>query len=126
MEKTCDSRYWTGLTLFSIDVRQTQRSKRPKHLLHSPMYQNEGRVAYKGQLFSAPMDWASMVEQMKKLEAGSLHIALPVTGAVLANRVRVVVTSGLVGLNGLLKEATVRRNVVVELVSMHKAANQPG
>eukprot|EP00959_Pyramimonas_sp_CCMP1952_P300068 6276178-Pyramimonas_sp.AAC.1 len=49
MEKTCASRCWTGLMLFSIDVRQAQRSKRPKHLLHAPLFQNEGRVAYKGQ-----------------------------------------------------------------------------
>ena len=63
---------------------------------------------------------------MQKLEAGAVHISLPVTGEVLANRVRVVVTSGVVDLNALLRQATVRRNIVVELIAMHKSARQPG
>ena len=110
--------------LFSIDVRRSG-SKRPKHLLHNPMYQQEGRVAYKGQLFSAPMDWSSMVEQLKKLESTETHISLPVTGEVLASRVRIVISSGLMDLNSLLKQATVRRNIVVQLITMHGDARHP-
>ena len=46
-------------------------------------------------------------------------------GAVLAQRVRVVVTAGLVDVNKLLRQATVRRNIVVQLIRMHRDANHP-
>ena len=122
MEKTCATPFWTGMMLFCIDTRH---SRRVKHLMHNPLYQHEGRVAYKGQLFSAPMDWSLMIEQLKKLEASELHIALPVTGEVLAARVRIVITAGLIDLNALIKQATIRRNIVVQLIRMHRDARHP-
>ena len=75
-------------------------------------------------MFSAPMDWSSMVDQLRKLEKDELHISLPVVGEVLAARVRIVIASGLVDLNALIKQATVRRNVV-ELIKMHRDAKHP-
>ena len=76
-------------------------------------------------MFSAPMDWSSMVDQLRKLEKDELHISLPVVGEVLAARVRIVIASGLVDLNALIKQATVRRNIVVELIKMHRDAKHP-
>ena len=53
------------------------------------------------------------------------HISLPITGSVLAARMRIVVTSGLMDVSRLLKQATVRRNVVVQIIRMlHDARNQ--
>ena len=52
-------------------------------------------------------------------------ISVPVTGAILAQRVRVVIDAGLVDLNKLLKQATIRRNIVIQLVRMHRDANHP-
>ena len=122
MEKACSSPYWTGLMLFCID-QQSHGGR--KHLLQEPLYQQEGRIAWKGQLFSAPMDWRSMLEQLKKMAKQDTHISLPITGAVLAARMRVVVTSGLVDVSRLLRQATVRRNVVVQLIRMHRDAGHP-
>ena len=45
MEQTVASRYWTGMTLFSIDRRHTQR--RAKHTLLDPIYASHGRVLFK-------------------------------------------------------------------------------
>ena len=123
MEKTCATPFWTGLMLFCVDSRNS--SRRRKHLMHSPLFQPQGRVFYKGQIFSAPMDWPSMVEQLQKLEKEEPHISLPVMGEVLAARVRIAVSSGLVDLNALIKQATVRRNIVVQLIRMHHDANHP-
>ena len=89
------------------------------------MYGRDGRVAYKGKIFSAPMDWDSMVEQFKKIEKQETNIVLPATGELLASRVRIAVASGLVDLNALLKQATVRRHIVVQLISMHRDAGHP-
>ena len=125
MEKTCATPYWTGLMLFEIDVRRGAKGARKKHLMHDPLFSNEGRVAYKGQLFSAPMDWSSMMEQLQSMEKEETLISLPVTGAVLAQRVRLAITSGLTELNKCLKQATVRRNVAVQLIRMHRDANHP-
>ena len=46
-------------------------------------------------------------------------------GAVLAARVRVTIASGLVDLNKLLRQATVRRNVVEQLIRMRRDAGHP-
>ena len=56
MEKTVATPFWTGLMLFSIGKRGKERKSRRRHLLHDAMYSSERRVAFKGQLFSAPMD----------------------------------------------------------------------
>ena len=76
--------------LFCIDTRH---SRRRKHLLENLLYQHEGRAAYKGHLFSAPMAWRSMVEQLKKLDAEEVRVSLLVLGEVLAARVRIVIAA---------------------------------
>lgn len=111
------------MTLFSIDRRATHR--RQKHSLLDPMYAGTGRVLFKGQLFLSPMDWMGILQQLKKLEEDSALISLPVPGAVLAGRVRVTIAAGLVDLNKLLRQATVRRNVVEQLIRMGRDAGHP-
>ena len=123
MEKTVATPYWTGMTLFSIDRRRTHR--RHKHNLLDNIYETRGRVVFKGQLFSAPMNWDDLLEQLKHLEAHEPHISLPVHGAVLAARVRITIAAGLVDLNRLLRQATVRRNIVVQLIRMRRDAGHP-
>ena len=86
--------------LFCIDQKSHGRRK---HLLQERMYQHEGRIAWKGQLFSAPMDWAGILEQLEKSGSEEPLISLPVQGAVLAARVRVTIAAGLVDLNRLLR-----------------------
>jgi hypothetical protein len=143
MEKTVATPFLTGLMLMEIDVRRGQNSARRRHKIHDPLLSGEGRIAYKGQLFSAPMDWRNVVEQLEArdlfatnrekqvlselegMKQAETHISLPVMGAVLAQRVRVVVTAGLVDVNKLLRQATVRRNIVVQLIRMHRDGNHP-
>ena len=55
VEKIVSTPFWTGLKLMEIDVRRGQNSVRRRHKLHDPLFSGEGRIAYKGQLFSAPM-----------------------------------------------------------------------
>ena len=71
------------------------------------------------------MNWEDLVEQLRKLEDAETHIALPVQGAVLAARVRITIASGLVDINRLLRQATIRRNVVVQLIRMRRDAGHP-
>ncbi len=73
MEKACASPFWTGVMLFCID--QQSHGKR-KHLVHESLYQYEGRIVWKGQLFSAPMDWKNMLEQIKKMDDDEI-LSLP-------------------------------------------------
>ena len=97
MEKTVATPYWTGMTLFSLTKRGGRR-----HLLDDPMFQAQsGRVAFKGQVFSAPMDWASMQQQLAAADKQEVLVSLPVTGAVLAARVQLQIFSGIVELNKL-------------------------
>ena len=58
------------------------------------------------------MDWVGILEQLEKAGRDAALISLPVQGAVLAARVRVAIAAGLVDLNRVLRQATVRRNVV--------------
>ena len=121
--ETVATPYWTGITLFSIDRKRTQRSH--KHNLLDNIFEPRGRVVFKGQLFSAPMSWDDLLHQLKAMEDCEPHISLPVQGAVLAARVRLTIASGLVDLNRLLRQATVRRNVVVQLIRMRRDAGHP-
>ena len=89
------------------------------------MYAGTGRVLFKGQLFSAPMDWTGILEQLEKSQEDGALISLPVQGSVLAARVRVTIAAGLVELNKFLRQATVRRNVVEQLIRMRKEAGHP-
>ena len=85
-----------------------------------------GGASYlKGQLFTAPMDWVGILEQLEKSREEDSLISLPVQGAALAARVRVTIAAGLVDLNKLIRQATARRNVVEQLIRMRKDAGHP-
>ena len=71
------------------------------------------------------MDWASIQEQVESMEREEVNIALPVTGALLEARVRLSIASGLVDLNKYIREATIRREVVVQLIRMIRDAGHP-
>ena len=125
MEKTTSSPYWTGLTVFTIGSVGVGRKTRRRHLLNDALYSHKVRLAYKGQLFSAPMDWKHIQEQLEECDSEETKIVLPVVGELLASRVRLCISAGLVDLNKCLKEATLRRNVVMQLIRMHRDAGDP-
>ena len=89
------------------------------------MYQADARVAFKGQVFTAPFDWKHMQEQFQRLEQEDTLISLPHSGEVLASMVKLQISSGVVCLNNHIKHATVRRNVVVQLIRMFKDSGHP-
>ena len=60
-------------------------------VLYCLLVAGQGRVLFKGQLFSAPMDWAELLTQLEKSRSEDALIPLPVPGAVLAARVAAVV-----------------------------------
>jgi hypothetical protein len=62
------------------------------------------------------------LEQISKNET---KIVLPVHGEILATRVRLCIAAGLVDLNKCLKEATVRVDIVIRLISMLKDSGHP-
>ena len=66
-----------------------------------------------------------MQDQLKQLGAGERVVDLPITGALLEKRVRLSISSGLVDLNKYIKQATVRFDVMVQLIALHKAAGKP-
>jgi len=123
MEKTVATPYWAGLTLFT--VRQRGQKRKHRHLLHDTMYQADARVAFKGQVFTAPFDWHDMRKQLRRLEKDETLISLPHSGEILATMVKLQIYSGLVCLNKHIKHATVRRNVVVQLIRMFKDSGHP-
>ena len=71
------------------------------------------------------MLWSDLLEQLDKIEKDEVRIELPVLGEALLSRVRLSITSGLVDLNKHIKQATVRRDVVVQLIRMHRDAGHP-
>lgn len=109
MEKTVASPFWTGLTLFTVRKHET-------------MYQGSSRVAFKGHVYSAPMDWTRMLQQLQDMDKKEALVALPHTGSSLASMVQIHISSGLVDLNKHLKHVTVRRHIVVQLIRMFRDA----
>ena len=70
-------------------------------------------------------EWNDTLEQLRTMEKNEFHVALPVQGAVLAARVRISITAGLVDLNRLIRQATIRRSIVVQFIRMHRYAGHP-
>ena len=71
------------------------------------------------------MDWAGMVRQLEDMEHNEAYRSVPVSGEALAARVQIQIQAGLVDLNRLIKQATVRRHVVVQLIRMWRDAGHP-
>ena len=71
------------------------------------------------------MDWSSRLEQFQRIETGEERVALPVLGEFLLARVRLSISAGLVDLNKHIKQATVRRDIVVQLIRMHRDSGDP-
>jgi hypothetical protein len=71
------------------------------------------------------MDWPGLLQQLERAAQEEALVALPAQGAILAARVRVTIAAGLVDLNKLLRQATVRRNVVEQLIRMRRDAGHP-
>ena len=93
--------------------------------MHDAMYSSERRVAFKGQVFSAPMDWSELLDQFEKIDKNEARVELPVLGEALLSRVKLSITSGLVDLNKHMKQATVRRDIVVQLIRMYRDLGHP-
>ena len=113
MEMTVSSAFWTSLCLFTVaGIR--------KHIMHERIFNCDERVGFRGNVFSAPMDWKEILQQIDALDASEPRVALPHTGAVLASSVQVHVSGGLLQVSRYMKEATVRRYVVIRLILMKK------
>ncbi|MDA8609479.1 hypothetical protein N9L19_01030 [bacterium] len=111
------------MSLFSIDRKAAHR--RQNRNLLGTIYEGRGRVLFKGQVFTAPEGWQGILEQLQRAADEEALVSLPVQGAALAARGRITIASGLVYLNKLLRQATVRRNVVEQLVRMRRDAGHP-
>ena len=70
------------------------------------------------------MDWKHIQEQIDAIDTHEVPM-LPVTGGLLQARVGVAISAGLVDLNKVLKQATVRREIVVQLIRMKRDAGHP-
>ena len=66
-----------------------------------------------------------MQEQLEKMDQQEIYVALPKVGKILESQVRVCIEAGLVELKKHIREATVRRNVVVQLIRMLKERGHP-
>ena len=71
------------------------------------------------------MDWQNIRKQLEQRTKDDAKIVLPVHGEILASRVRLCITAGLLDLNKCLKEATVRVDIVIRLIRMLKDAGHP-
>ena len=91
------------------------------------------RTAFKGQIYSAPMDWRSTIKQIEELNSiqtdvnkiDKMHNNIPEQASTLVSRVQLQIQAGLVDLNRLIKQATVRRNVIIQLIRMFRDAGHP-
>ncbi len=68
------------------------------------------------------MNWGAILTQLQNLGRDERFRAVPKSEEVLVAQVKIAVTAGLVDLNPLLKQATVRRPIVEQLIRMWKDA----
>ena len=67
------------------------------------------------------MDWAAIQQQSQQLGKEESAVSLPVVGSVLASRVQIAIASDLVDLDKCIKQATVRRPIVIQFICMQRA-----
>ena len=65
-----------------------------------------------------------MVNQLEEMDK-EVYRSFPLSGEALAARVQVQITSGLRDLNKLVKQATVRRHIVEQLIRMWRDRGHP-
>ena len=68
MERTVATPYWTGMTLFTVTSTQKRR-----HIMHDPLYGGATRVAFRGQVFSAPWIGTASWTSSSKTRRLTLH-----------------------------------------------------
>jgi hypothetical protein len=124
LEKTIASPYWTGMTLFCIELKRQEQSSHKKDCFTKTMFQSTGRICFKGQVFSAPMDQDEILEQLLRME-GTEPVELPVHGNALAARCQVWIASGLTDLNKLIRQATIRRKIVFDYICLLRDTGHP-
>ena len=117
MEMTAASAFWTSMTIFTM-------SRIPQHLMYHRLFQGRERVGFRGHVFSAPMSWREVQQQMDRIDQREAKVALPHVGAVLASIVHVQISGGLVELSRHIKEITVRRQIVERLILTKKECAQ--
>ena len=115
--------FGAGILLFSIDSRRGKHRRR--HSLFEEVYSSPGRTFVNGQLFSSPFNWSDLRIQLEVIAREDTHISQPVQGTALVRRVHITIAAGLVDACRLLKQATVRREVVVQVVKMRKGMGPP-
>ena len=79
----------------------------------------------RGHLLSSPIRWAELMEAMKQASLDRPFTALPHTGAILAARVQVQISSAATDAVRYLSQAKVRAEVVVELIRLLKDTGHP-
>ena len=87
MEMTAASAYWTSMTIFTM-------SRIPQHLMHHRFLQAEERVGFRGHVFSAPMAWQDIMQQIDEIDQQQARVVLPHVGAVLASIVHLQMSGG--------------------------------
>ena len=71
------------------------------------------------------MDWQNTVKHLEHIDKAGTYRCHPVSGEALAARVQLQIIVGLVDLNRLVKQATVRLYIVVQLIRMWRDAGHP-
>lgn len=72
------------------------------------------------------MVWAGMVSKLEKMEQDETCRSLPMTGEAFAACVQVHIQAGLEDSTRLIKQAIVRRHIVVQLIRMWRDVGRPG
>ena len=83
------------------------------------------RTAFKGQVFTTPMQWDSMLEQLENMHKNETFRSVPITGEALVARVQIAIRSGLIELNRYIKQATIRRPIIERLIKMWHDVGHP-
>ena len=82
--------------MFSIGAKEQERKSRRGHLMHDARYSSEARAAFKGQVYTAPMNWMALLEQLELMEQDTSYRVVPLVGQALAAQVRVCIKAGFV------------------------------
>ena len=116
MEMICASPCLVAMVCFSLEVERG-------NLLNEELHMARHRVGSRGNVTCFPLPLQELYNELQRTdsEEGRLQCALPRTGVDLQDAVKILLKGSQENIAKLITQATVRRNVVVELILEAKA-----
>ena len=119
LETVCAPPFWTSMIVFRSEGEPRG------HMMHEHMFQPPTQYKYKSNVFSVPMPWEEIFEQMTTNDQRKGGVALPHDQGAIETMVHLCLAGGSLNLARFVSEFVVRQRVVLDLCEMLVGMKHP-